>query len=156
MERRRPFTNSKSPIGRLRRLLGNKIFDFDKWAAEIEALGDELLPVCNAETGLGFHASGANKMNEISRSLENLVAQVVGENHQCPDGLVLSLGTMFAPTENRDANSNGFTHKIGDKVIISFPKLGQLINWVNTCDQLPRWEFGIHSFIDFCIKRAAC
>ncbi|MCU7552218.1 fumarylacetoacetate hydrolase family protein [Chitinophagaceae bacterium LB-8] len=101
----------------------------------------------------GFSSSGANKMNEISRSPENLTAQVIGKNHQYPDGLVLFLGTMFAPTENRDADGKGFTHKIGDQVIIASEKLGQLINWVNTCDQIPRWEFGIHSFIDFLIKR---
>lgn len=101
----------------------------------------------------GFYSSGTNKMNEISRSPENLVAQVVGENHQYPDGLVLFLGTMFAPTENRDANTKGFTHKIGDEVTIATEKLGRLINWVNTCDKLPRWDFGIHSFIEFLIRR---
>lgn len=104
----------------------------------------------------GFHSSGSNKMSEISRSPERLVTQTIGDNHQYPDGLVLFLGTMFAPTENRDSSKNGFTHIIGDEVIISSPKLGQLINWVNTCENIPQWEYGIHSFIDFCIKRVTC
>jgi fumarylacetoacetate (FAA) hydrolase family protein len=102
----------------------------------------------------GFYLSGTNKMSEISRSPESLVAQVVGENHQYPDGVVLFLGTMFAPTENRDANGTGFTHKIGDQVTISTEKLGALINQVNYCDRIPKWEFGIQAFIAFLMKRA--
>ena len=35
---------------------------------------------------------------EISRDPRDLVAQAIGEHHQYPDGLMLFLGTMFAPT----------------------------------------------------------
>lgn len=101
----------------------------------------------------GFISEGANKMNEISRSPNDLVAQVLCENHQYPDGLVLFLGTMFAPSGDRNNKGEGFTHKIGDRVKIATEHLGSLINWVNTCDQLPKWEFGITSFIDFLLKR---
>ena len=36
--------------------------------------------------------------------------------HHYPDGFVLFLGTLFAPTEDRDEPGRGFTHKIGDVV----------------------------------------
>ena len=112
---------------------------------------------CHVELSIegpdGFRSKGANKMDEISRSPENLVAQVIGENHQYPDGFVLFLGTMFAPSEDRDKPGEGFTHKLGDQVKIATQHLGSLINWVNTCDQLPPWKFGISSFIDYTLKR---
>ena len=44
-----------------------------------------------------------------------------------PDGFVLFLGTMFAPTQDRDVAGLGFTHK-GDVVRVSTPKLGVLEN----------------------------
>lgn len=102
----------------------------------------------------GFVSKGANKMHEISRSPENLVSQVVGDSHQYPDGVVLFLGTMFAPSEDRNKEGEGFTHHLGDKVQIASEHLGTLVNWVNTCDKIPQWEFGVNSFINFCIKRA--
>lgn len=101
----------------------------------------------------GFTSTGANKMKEISRSPEDLVSQVLGHNHQYPDGFVLFLGTMFAPSEDRVKEGEGFTHKVGDQVKISTEHLGTLVNWVNTCDQIPKWEFGIGSFIEFVLKR---
>ena len=101
----------------------------------------------------GFTLNGSSKMNKISRTPESLVAQTIGENHQYPDGLILFCGTMFAPTKDRGAIGLGFTHKIHDKVEISSRNLGSLINWVNKCDQIPRWEFGIGSFIKYLIKR---
>jgi fumarylacetoacetate (FAA) hydrolase family protein len=101
----------------------------------------------------GFVSKGVNKMSEISRLPENLVAQVISENHQYPDGIVLFLGTMFAPSEDRNKKGEGFTHKVGDRVEIASDYLGVLINWVNTCDQLPKWDFGINSFIEFTLKR---
>ena len=100
-----------------------------------------------------FISEGANKMNEISRSPETLVAQVISESHQYPDGIVLFLGTMFAPSEDRNTKGEGFTHHIGDRVKIASEHLGVLMNWVNTCDQLPKWEFGISSLLKFLIKR---
>ena len=61
---------------------------------------------------------------------------------QYPDGLVLFLGTMFAPVEDRDEPGQGFTHKEGDIVTISSPKLGALVNRVGRSDHIPPWEFG--------------
>ena len=52
-------------------------------------------------------------------------------NHQYPDGLVLFLGTMFAPTQDRHGPGQGFTHAVGDVVTIATPSLGALVNRVN-------------------------
>ncbi len=97
----------------------------------------------------GFQTEGRNRMSEISRSPEALVAQTIGRHHQYPDGLVLFLGTMFAPTEDRDGNGEGFTHHMGDRVEISAEPLGKLVNWVNHTDAIPRWEYGVSELIDF-------
>ena len=61
--------------------------------------------------------------------------------------IILFLGTLFAPTEDRDVEGEGFTHKIGDKVTISEPHLGELINFVNLSTACPQWDFGIASMI---------
>lgn len=103
----------------------------------------------------GFVLNGVNNMNEISRTPENLVKHVIGSSHQYPDGLALFLGTMFAPTENRIDSNSGFTHKIGDKVSIATPMLGELVNWVNTCDKIPKWEFGFLAYCNFLQQRQA-
>jgi fumarylacetoacetate (FAA) hydrolase family protein len=50
---------------------------------------------------------------------------------------------MFAPIEDRDVPGRGFTHKEGDVVRISTPRLGVLENKVTSCEQAPRWQFGI-------------
>lgn len=97
----------------------------------------------------GFQTSGSNKMEEISRSPEELVVQAIGQNHQYPDGFMLFLGTMFAPTEDRDRKGEGFTHHVGDKVTISSEHLGQLTNWVDHCDAIPKWEYGITQLIQY-------
>ena len=55
---------------------------------------------------------------------------------------MLMLGTLFAPTEDRDAPGAGFTHKIGDVVEISEPKLGTLRNTVRLSPDCPPWTFG--------------
>src|SRR5205085_8143461 len=47
----------------------------------------------------GFRLEGASDMGKISRDPEDLVRQTIGTNHQYPDGFVLYLGTMFAPTK---------------------------------------------------------
>ncbi len=101
----------------------------------------------------GFELADSSRMEEISRSPESLVAQVCGANHQYPDGFMLFLGTMFAPTKDRDAASQGFTHHVGDRVEISSRRLGKLVNWVNHCDRLPPWTFGLGAYLDLARKR---
>lgn len=97
----------------------------------------------------GFTTGGRNRMSEISRSPEALVAQAIGRHHQYPDGLVLFMGTMFAPTDDRDGNGEGFTHHVGDRVEIATQSLGRLVNWVNHTDAIPRWEYGVSALIEF-------
>ena len=50
----------------------------------------------------GYVLKGHSSMKEISRDPADLVSQTLGRHHQYPDGLVLFLGTLFAPTQDRD------------------------------------------------------
>ena len=90
----------------------------------------------------GFALEGASSMAMISRDALDLVGQAIGANHQYPDGLMLFLGTMFAPTQDRLGPGQGFTHVIGDIVTVATPKLGTLVNRVNRSDRIPPWTFG--------------
>ncbi|MDE0872024.1 MAG: fumarylacetoacetate hydrolase family protein [Flavobacteriales bacterium] len=90
----------------------------------------------------GFTLEGSSSMKHISRDPLELVQHCAGSHHQYPDGLMLFLGTMFSPIQDRDEPGQGFTHKVGDIVYIQTPLLGSLINRVNTCDQIPPWTFG--------------
>ncbi len=90
----------------------------------------------------GFVLSDGSNMSKISRDPADLVKQTISRNHQYPDGLVLFTGTLFAPTYDRDAAGMGFTHKVGDMVTISTPRLGALINRVNVTVAAPPWTFG--------------
>lgn len=94
-----------------------------------------------------FVLDGHSNMALISRDPAALAAQAHGRQHQYPDGFVLFLGTMFAPIQDRDAPGQGFTHKVGDRVRVSTPKLGVLENEVTTCDQAPPWTFGLSALI---------
>jgi len=91
----------------------------------------------------GFKLDGESSMRFISRDPADLVAQAIGKHHQYPDGFALFLGTMFAPTKDRDAPGRGFTHKPGDRVRISTPPLGVLDNLVTYCNEAPPWTFGV-------------
>jgi fumarylacetoacetate (FAA) hydrolase family protein len=90
----------------------------------------------------GYVLSGRSSMSQISRDPADLVAQTIGRHHQYPDGLMLFLGTLFAPTEDRDVPGEGFTHKIGDMVEIASSGLGALRNRVTLSTQAPEWTFG--------------
>jgi len=90
----------------------------------------------------GFVLEGHSSMRQISRTPESLVEATIGTHHQYPDGLVLYLGTMFAPVKDRDGAGKGFTHHIGDVVSISTPTLGTLSNRVNLSTHCPPWTYG--------------
>jgi len=90
----------------------------------------------------GFALEGASSMAMISRDPLDLVGQAIGANHQYPDGLMLFLGTMFSPTQDRLGPGQGFTHVVGDIVTVATPKLGALVNRVNRSDRIPPWDFG--------------
>lgn len=90
----------------------------------------------------GYELHGTSSMAEISRDPEDLVGQARGAHHQYPDGFFLMLGTLFAPTQDRDKPGEGFTHKMGDLVEISNPALGTLANTVRLSTECPPWVFG--------------
>jgi fumarylacetoacetate (FAA) hydrolase family protein len=90
-----------------------------------------------------FRLDGVSHMNRISRDPVDLVGQMVGPHHQYPDGAVLFLGTLFAPTKDRDAPGQGFTHHVGDIVTVAAPELGGLINRMRRCPDCEPWHFGI-------------
>jgi fumarylacetoacetate (FAA) hydrolase family protein len=90
----------------------------------------------------GYRLEGASSMDQISRDPLDLTAQAMSE-HQYPDGFALFLGTLFAPTQDRDAPGRGFTHKIGDIVRVQSPRLGVLENEVTTSNAAPPWTFGV-------------
>ncbi len=94
------------------------------------------------EGGDQFVLDGNSSMSRISRDPEEIVRHTIGKQNQYPDGFIVFLGTMFAPTKDRGEKGSGFTHKIGDIVTISTPRLGALVNRVNTSDKLPPWRFG--------------
>jgi fumarylacetoacetate (FAA) hydrolase family protein len=90
----------------------------------------------------GYVLDGASSLGKISRDPLDLVAQAAGPNHQYPDGFLLFLGTMFAPTQDRHGPGQGFTHVVGDVVTVHTPALGTLANRVSTSDRIPPWTYG--------------
>lgn len=91
----------------------------------------------------GFELLGSSSMAQISRDPLDLVAQAMGAYHQYPDGMMLFLGTLYAPTQDRAQQGSGFTHKLGDVVRISSGQLGSLVNEVNACDRIAPWTYGL-------------
>lgn len=115
-----------------------RLFDESYTIADVES-AKVLLRIEGPE---GFLLEGESRMSEISRPPLDLLRQAFSE-HQYPDGIVLFLGTLFAPTQDRDAPGRGFTHKVGDVVTISSERLGTLVNPVATSRDAPAWETGI-------------
>ena len=143
--------NASCSIGPCIRLFDEHfdIEDVRGCALELEIRGED-----------GFVLQGSSELSKISRDPLDLVSQTINENHQYPDGFMLFLGTMFAPTQDRplgEATSagspgEGFTHKVGDQVRISTPKLGTLINRVNTTDQIDPWIYGVNALMNDLMK----
>jgi fumarylacetoacetate (FAA) hydrolase family protein len=101
----------------------------------------------------GFLLSDHSDMGQISRSPADIVAQTLNRSHQYPDGVMLYLGTMFAPTKDRDGPGQGFTHHWGDRVTIGSDLLGQLVNTVQPCDAIAPWTFGSRALIENLARR---
>jgi fumarylacetoacetate (FAA) hydrolase family protein len=101
----------------------------------------------------GFRLSACSSMSQISRAPLELVRQAMGAHHQYPDGMMLFLGTMFAPVEDRAGPGMGFTHRVGDVVTISSPALGSLMNTVNHCESITPWSFGVGSLFAYLQRR---
>jgi fumarylacetoacetate (FAA) hydrolase family protein len=126
--------NASCAVGPFIRLFdgGFSLDDVRKASVHLEVVGED-----------NFRLEGTSSMDRISRDPLEIVDQTIGKHHQYPDGFGLFLGTMFAPIEDRDVHGQGFTHKPGDLVRVSNPRLGVLENKVTTCDQAPAWTFGI-------------
>jgi fumarylacetoacetate (FAA) hydrolase family protein len=90
----------------------------------------------------GFRVSHTTHVKEISRDLADLAGQAHSRYHRYPDGVLLFIGTMFAPVDDRGVPGSGFTHKSGDVVSIVASELGALINEVVPCDEAEPWSFG--------------
>lgn len=126
--------NASCAIGPLIRLLDETYTMDDVRQAELS------LRVTGTD---GFEMNGASSMNQISRDPLDLVSQTIGAHHQYPDGFMLFLGTLFAPTQDRDGEGQGFTHHVGDEVVIACPGLGVLQNTVALSTECAPWEFGV-------------
>jgi len=100
----------------------------------------------------GYVLEGRSSMDQISRDPEELVRQAMSE-HQYPDGFVLFLGTLFAPTQDRDEPGRGFTHHVGDVVTIANPRLGELVNPVTTSKAAAPWSQGIAALMQNLARR---
>jgi len=125
--------NASCSLGPFIRLFDASFTLDDVRAAEVDLL---------IEGEDGYVLKGHSSMREISRDPVDLVAQAMSEHHY-PDGYILFLGTLFAPTQDRDEPGRGFTHKVGDVVSISTPKLGKLVNRVTHSKSAAPWTFGI-------------
>ena len=130
--------NASCAIGPFIRLFDEHfgIADVRRITVELEVTGPE-----------GFTLEGSSSLSKISRDPLDLVAQTVGKNHGYPDGFMLFLGTMFAPTQDRHGPGQGFTHVVGDRVRIAAPELGALVNRVVHADKAPMWTFGISALM---------
>mgnify|MGYP002132636721 CR=1 FL=1 len=102
----------------------------------------------------GFVMQGSSALSQISRDPLDLVGQAMGKYHQYPDGMMLFLGTMFAPTQDRHGPGQGFTHVVGDVVSVSTPRLGTLLNQVTTSDQAQPWVYGVSALMRDLAKRS--
>ncbi|KQR36696.1 fumarylacetoacetate hydrolase [Rhizobium sp. Leaf155] len=136
--------NASCSIGPFIRLFDGKFTLDDVKQAQISLL---------VEGEDGFTMTGVSPMQAISRTPENLVSQLLNRDHQYPDGAVFFLGTMFAPVKDRHGPGLGFTHAKGDRVEISSPKLGKLINWVASTSDCPEWTFGTAALMRNLAKR---
>ena len=130
--------NASCAIGPFIRLFDKTFSLDDVRAQEVELLveGDD-----------GFVMRGSSSMKRISRDPQDLAEQTLSDTHQYPDGFMLFLGTLFAPTDDRGEPGRGFTHQVGDIVTIRSSQLGVLRNRVNTSDKVKPWRFGLRALI---------
>lgn len=101
----------------------------------------------------GFTLEERGAVGSISRDPTDIVGQMIGAHHQYPDGAVLYLGTPFSPSKDRGAAGMGFTHKEGDVVRVSSPRLGALVNEVDRTDECPPWVFGTGALFASLVRR---
>jgi fumarylacetoacetate (FAA) hydrolase family protein len=125
-----------------------RIFD-ERFTIDHVRKADVALEIVGPE---GYTLQGRSSMSLISRDPLELAKQTMSQ-HQYPDGFALFMGTMFAPTQDRDAPGRGFTHKIDDVVRVSSALLGTLQNKVTTSDRAPPWTMGIGELMSNLARR---
>ncbi len=91
----------------------------------------------------GFKLRGSSDVSQISRSPMEIIKQTINRTHQYPEGVVVFLGTQFAPTKDRGEKGKGFSHKVGDVVRIGSDQLGVLVNEVAQSNKVTPWTYGI-------------
>jgi fumarylacetoacetate (FAA) hydrolase family protein len=125
--------NASAAIGPFIRLFDDRysLDDVRRCDVELKVSGDG-----------GFTLAARSSMSQISRDPVELVEHAMGRHHQYPDGMMLFLGTMFAPTVDRFGPGQGFTHAVGDIVEVSTLALGTLVNRVQHTDAIAPWTFG--------------
>ena len=130
--------NASCAIGPFIRLFdeGFSLDDVRACVVDLEVQGED-----------GYRLRGSSSMSQISRDPQDLAGQTLNANHQYPDGFLLFLGTLFAPTADRDHAGSGFTHKLGDRVSISSPLLGSLHNQVTHSSDATPWTFGVGALL---------
>lgn len=105
--------------------------------------------------GDGFREAHATRLEELSRPISELVGQAAGPLHDYPDGFVLFLGTVFAPTADRDGDGLPFSHHRHDVVAIRHPSIGVLLNRFELATELPTWTQGIRALYSHINDRGA-
>ena len=91
--------NASCAIGPFIRLFDDGFGLDDVRARDVDAAAS------TGDDGFGWTARARCARSAATRSTSS--AQAIGPNHQYPDGFVLFLGTMFAPTQDRDAPGHG-------------------------------------------------
>ena len=95
-----------------------------------------------------------NTMSNIRRDITDIVGQCIGPYNSYPDGVALMLGAMSSFNHERDGEVDDFTHKVGDIVRISSPRLGMLVNQVQHTDEVSDWKFGISALMKNLAQRS--
>jgi fumarylacetoacetate (FAA) hydrolase family protein len=136
--------NRSTAVGPVIRVFDESFTLEDARGIEIELRVEGAAPEAGGD---GFVLDGLNTVGALSRTFERLVEATLGDHHQYPDGCVILTGTLFAPTLDRDAPGEGFTHKHGDVVTIANPRLGRLVNTVGPTEQLAPWTYGVRALV---------
>jgi fumarylacetoacetate (FAA) hydrolase family protein len=98
--------NASCSIGPFIRLFDETLFSLDdvrNCVVDLQVKGEDGY----VHEGLQFDVARSAATRKTSQR------KTLNANHQYPDGFLLYLGTLFAPTEDRDHVGGGFTHKLG-------------------------------------------
>ena len=101
----------------------------------------------------GFTLDGKSSMAMISRDPLDLVAQTIGATTSIPTASCCSSARCSRRRRTAHGPGQGFTHDVGDVVTVSTPKLGVLVNRVNTSDRIAPWTFGAGALMESLARR---